>query len=278
MSTHRATLPELEDRAHRNGVLSGRSGHVGAVLLDRPEKANAFDRAMQEAIADALEVLDADPKIRAIVICSTSLRHFCTGVDLQEVAETGSAAPSGSVRQALRLTNRQLGLQTPVVCAVEGAAVGGGLHFVLDAEIVIAGAGATFIDPHVNVGFVSGLESVGLAEKAGLGTAFYLALVGQKAVLTAERAFQLGLVQELVDGGTALARALELAGAIAANSPSAVRGTADTLRTYATSGYGAALEYGWASVKAQWSHPDSVEGPRAFGERRAPAWHDGGPS
>jgi enoyl-CoA hydratase/carnithine racemase len=270
----RVQVPELEDRERRDGVITGRIGHVGVVLLDRAEKANAFDRAMQAALAPALEGFDAAPEIRAITIGSTSRKHFSAGVDLNEATELDTPAPPGPPR----LTNRQLGVETPVVCAVEGAAVGGGLHFVLDAEIVVAGRDATFVDPHVSVGFVSGVESVGLAEKIGLGNAFYLALTGRTAALSAERAYQLGLVQEIVEAGQALARALELAAAIASNSPSAVRGTADTIRAYASSGYPAAIEYGLARVREQWLHPDSVEGPRAFRERRAPVWSQAQPN
>lgn len=274
MSGRDVVVPKLENSRSRDGLVIGEIGHVGVLLLDRPERANSYDRAMQRAFEPTLRAFDASPHIRSIVLASTSRRYFSTGVDLIEAAGLDTPAPSGGIREALRLTNRHLGIEKPVVCAVEGVAAGGGLHFVVDAEIVVAGADATFLDPHVDVGFVSGFEAVGLAERIGIGSAYYLALAGRDVQLSADRAYQLGLVQEVVPSGQAFDRAMELATAIATKSPSAVLGTADTIRSYAAAGYSAAMDYGWARIRAQWNHSDSEEGPRAFGEKRPPKWAD----
>jgi enoyl-CoA hydratase/carnithine racemase len=217
--------------------------------------------------------LGEDDEIRAIVMGSTSDRFFCTGRDVVEVAKSDSIAADVPWGRYERLTVRHAEVWKPVVCAVEGLAVGGGLHFVTDADIVVASENATFLDSHVNVGVVGALENMGLALKVGLGMALYLTVLGKSARLSAERAFALGLVQEVVPPGTALERALELADIISSNSPSAVSKSLEAIWTLAyAGGYEQAQRYGWLLVRRQWSHPDASEGPRAFAEKRPPRW------
>ena len=266
---------ELDTRErYDSGLVVGRRGAVAVVLFDRPEKGNAFTTATKADLTRLWPALDADPDVRVIVIGSTSERFFCTGRDVTEVAtQEGSWATDAAWGRAETLTARHARIWTPTICAVEGKAVGAGLHFVVDADIVVAGEGATFLDTHVNVGAVGAIENMGLALKAGLGNALYLTLLGRSASFTAERAYALGLVQEVVPAGTALARAMTLAETIAANSPSAVRRSLEAVWSLAyMGGYDQAIAYGWMLVRRQWDHPDAVEGPRAFTERRPPRW------
>ena len=160
-----------------------------------------------------------------------------------------------------------------MVTAVDGMVVGGGLHWVVEADIVVASEQATFRDTHVNVGFVGNRENLGVALKAGLGAALYLSLVGTTAILDARRGQELGLVQEVVPTGTALGRALELADTINRNSPSAMANELRTLWAFARMHYDDAITFGWELLVKQQQHPDSVEGPRAFAEKRDAQWH-----
>jgi (E)-benzylidenesuccinyl-CoA hydratase len=254
----------LERAETRNdAILVARRQHVGVVLLDRPEVGNAHNRAMIRALAETWLEFDDDPDVRCMVMGSTNPRYFCTGIDLKEVAES---------RFGDGRTMRGTGLK-PMVTAVEGMVVGGGLHWVVEADIVVASEQATFRDTHVNVGFVGNRENLGVALKAGLGAALYLSLVGSSAVLDARRGLELGLVQEVVPARATLSRALELADTISRNSPSAMANELRTLWAFARMHYDDAVEFGWELLVKQQQHPDSVEGPRAFAERRDAQWH-----
>ena len=121
---------------------------------------------------------------------------------------------------ALRLTGWHNGVSTPVIAAVNGVCAGGGLHFVADADIVIAAAHATFLDPHVSIGQVSASETIALAKKSPMETITRLALVGRYERVDAARAYTLGVISEIVTAASELrARAQVLAEQIARHSP-----------------------------------------------------------
>jgi (E)-benzylidenesuccinyl-CoA hydratase len=264
---------EFEYEAFVDGILVSRVGRVAVVLFDRPERGNACTRQMLDALPHLWRWLDGDPDVRAMVLGATGRQHFSTGIDVRQMAEGGFAqAPADAVVPVL--TSRQARATTPLVCAIEGLVVGGGLHFPVDADIVVASETARFFDCHVNIGQVAALETIGLAHKVGVSNALYLALVGRGVEFDATRAFQLGLVQEVVPTGRALARALELAQLIARNSPSAVQRSAEAIWGLTEHGVEEALGRGWDLIRDQWAHPDSVEGPRAYTERRPPQWID----
>jgi enoyl-CoA hydratase/carnithine racemase len=263
---------ELERAESRDdAIVVARRGQTGVVLLDRPAVGNAHNRAMIRALGETWLEFDDDPEVRCMVMGSTSERYFCTGIDLKEVAE--SRFGDGRGMRGTGQTHRDVPVLKPMVAAVEGMVVGGGLHWVVEADIVVASEQATFRDAHVNVGFVGNRENLGFALKAGLGAALYLSLVGGSAVLDARRGQELGLVQEVVSAGAALRRALELADTISRNSPSAMANELRTLWAFARMHYDDAVTFGWELLVKQQQHPDSVEGPRAFAEKRDARWH-----
>ena len=262
----------LEGAESRNdAIVVARRGHTGVVLLDRPEVGNAHNRAMIGALTEVWLEFDEDPEVRCMVMGSTNERYFCTGIDLKEVAATGLRGGGRRLRGTGQ-THRNVPVLKPMVTAVDGMVVGGGLHWVVEADIVVASEKATFRDTHVNVGFVGNRENLGLALKAGLGAALYLSLVGSSAILDARRGQELGLVQEVVPAGDALRRALELADTISANSPSAMANELRALWAFATMHYDDAVNFGAELMAKQQQHPDSVEGPRAFADKRKPEW------
>jgi len=262
------------ERAERrsDAILVARRGQVGVVLLDRPEVGNAHNRAMIRELGLAWVEFDEDPDVRCIVIGSTNTRWFCTGIDLREVASDGLDSSERRSSRGTGQTHRDAGMLKPVVTAVEGMVVGGGLHWVVEADIVVASEGSTFRDTHVNTGFVGSRENLGLVLKAGLGAALYLSIAGRNVHLDARRAQDLGLVQEVVPDGTALGRALELGEQISLSSPSAMALQLRTLWSMARQSYEASLALGAELLIRQQRHPDAVEGPRAFAEKRDPVW------
>lgn len=252
-----------------------RHGHVGWLIFDRPKSGNAMNAAMMTELEAAWLELDADPQVRVIVNTGNGAA-FQTGVDVVQVARDKEAMRrfSRQTRDAtLRFTSWHVGVWKPVIAAVNGVCAGGGMHFVADADIVIAAAGATFVDPHVSIGQVVAYEGIALARKSPMEPVLRMALVGRHERLTAERARQLGILSEVVDPPEQLRdRAQALAELIAKNSPAAMRATKKALWGALESGLTDACRNGAQLLAGMWGHPDQEEGPLAFAERRDPQW------
>lgn len=250
-----------------------RRGPVALVTLDNPSRGNAVTARMHAGLRAIWEDVRDDPAVRAVVVTGAGDRHFCTGADVGALAETGTvAAGSGPLAEELFYTARNNRVWKPTVCAVNGLAAAAGLHFVADADVVVASTSAAFTDTHVNVGMIGAVENIGLLHRLPLGTVLRMTLVGRGFRLPAARAEQLGLVDELVAPDALLPTAFEIAEAIAANSPTAVARSLEAIWGAFERPYTEALEYGWDLVKAHRSHPDAREGPRAFVEKRPPNW------
>ena len=253
-----------------------RDDGIAIVTLDRPERGNSLAPSMMRVFKAIWEDVRDDPQIRVAVIAASGERHFCTGFDVAE-AEADDADAVFSNRpltEAVHWSPHQNRVWKPVICAVGGLCVGGGLHFVVDADVVVASQNAAFMDTHVNVGMVGALENVGLARRLPLGSALRMTLMGRDYRMPAERAYQLGLVDELVaTSADVLPAALEMAKSMAKNSPQAMSLSKQAVWGSLERGYSDALESAWNLLRLHWSHPDFREGPRAFAEKREPRWN-----
>jgi enoyl-CoA hydratase/carnithine racemase len=215
----------------------------------------------------------ADPEIRVAIVTGAGERHFCTGADVEALAERGTvAAGSGRLADELFYTARHNRVPKPVICAVNGLTAAAGLHFVVDADIVVASRVAAFTDTHVNVGMVGAIENIGLLLRLPLGAALRMTLVGRDYRMAAQRAYELGLVDEIAEPEDLMELAMSLADSIAANSPTAVSLSQQAIWGSLELPYEEALERAWEMVKAHRGHPDAAEGPRAFVEKRPPRW------
>ena len=218
--------------------------------------------------------LDDDPGVRVIVNTGAG-SAFQTGLDVAQVAADREALREQSRRTRdaeLRLSAWHNGVRKPVVAAVNGTCAGGGLHFVADADIVIAADTATFLDPHVSVGQASAYEVIALAVSSPMEPVVRMALAGAHERMTAARACQLGIVGQVVPPGQLEATAQALAEAIARNSPTALALTKRALWGALEAGLTEACRSGGRDLVAMWGHPDQEEGPRAFAEGRPPRW------
>jgi enoyl-CoA hydratase/carnithine racemase len=248
---------------------------IAVVTLDRVERGNSLAPGMMRIFRAIWSEVRDDPAIRVAVVTAAGERHFCTGFDVAEAEgpDAGLVFDNRPLAEAVHWSPQQNAVWKPVICGVQGSCVGGGLHFVVDADVVVASRNASFLDTHVNVGMVGALENVGLAKRLPLGTALRMTLQGRAFRLGAERAHQLGLVDELVAGpGDVLPACLEIARSMLANSPQAMALSKQAVWGSLERGYRDALEQAWALLRLHWSHPDFVEGPRAFAEGRAPRW------
>ncbi|HKX78906.1 MAG TPA: enoyl-CoA hydratase/isomerase family protein [Novosphingobium sp.] len=256
------------------GLLFELDGSIATLTLNRPHEGNAMDTEMIGDLERAWQRIDADPAIRVAILTGTGERHFCTGASVGSL-EIGSLTLQNRPNSAVnRFSPRMVQVSKPVICAVNGLVNGGGLHFVAESDIVIASRKAQFMDTHVSVGQVSGLESISVARRVGLGAALLMGLVGKAYRMDAERAHQLGLVDLLEDdAASALARARELAQAICQNSPQAMALTKRAIWGATEMPEPTASSVGWELLKSHWAHPDFKEGPQAFAEKRAPVWN-----
>ncbi len=201
-----------------------RDGPVGYLLFNRPAVGNAINARMFVELEIAWAELDADPQVR-VIVNSGNGAAFQTGLDVRQLARDPQALRRSS-RQTrtfeLRMTAWHCGVSKPVIAAVNGVCAGGGLHFVADADVVIAADIATFVDPHVSVGQVSAFETIGLLKKSPMESVMRMALVGRYERIDAARARQLGILSEVVPADHLRARAQELALLISHNSPEAM--------------------------------------------------------
>ncbi len=260
--------------AYRSLIVE-RQGPVGWLIFNRPQAGNALDAVMFAELEEAWTELDSDPEVRVIVNTGEG-RAFQTGLDMVQLASDPAALREQSRRTAkaeLRLTAWHLAVAKPVIAAVNGVCAGGGLHFVADADIVIAAANATFLDPHVSVGQVTAFEAIGLLRKMPAEAVMRMALAGRHERISASRALQLGMISQVVDPPEDLrTQAQALAEKIARNSPAAMAATKRALWQSFEVGLTDACRAGGRELVSMWGHPDQQEGPRAFAEKRDPVW------
>jgi enoyl-CoA hydratase len=196
-----------------------RSGPVGWIINDRPDRLNAYDDVMRVEFRAAYAQHEADTDV-AVIVHGANGRAFQVGVDVGDFGDdAGTSRYEREVTEFdLGLTGWHLGVSKPVIVAVNGVCAGGGLHWVADGDIVIAASDATFVDPHVSIGQVTAFESVGLARRAPFEAIMRMALLGSHERIDARRALQLGLISEIVDPPDRLhQRAQELAELVATN-------------------------------------------------------------
>ena len=192
-------------------------GPVGWLIFDRPDAGNAIDAQMFIDLEHAWAELDADDTVSVIVNTGNG-RAFQTGLDVVQLARDPEALKASSrqtKRAELRLTAWHCGVTKPVIAAVNGICAGGGLHFVADADIVIASSNAEFLDPHVSVGQVTAFETIGMLKKSPTESIARMAYLGRHERITADRARQLGILSEVVEPEQLRARAQNIAETIA---------------------------------------------------------------
>jgi enoyl-CoA hydratase/carnithine racemase len=266
-------------------IVVERRGRTACIRLNRPEVLNAINDLMIAEVDAAARELEDDPEVWTLIVTGTD-RALCSGADVNKagVEERGTYTSGvdvqggdmlGSMRQwdaPQEATLPYLEMAKPVICAVNGICAGAGLDLVTTSDIVIASDDSTFFDPHVSIGVVSAREALRLARVLPLNITMRLALMGKHERLSAQRAFDLGLVSELVPRDALMDRAWEIADVVNRNAPLAVRGTRLAIRkSLSLPTYEAELLAENYRMKVAVTE-DAQEGPRAFLEQRDPDW------
>jgi enoyl-CoA hydratase/carnithine racemase len=244
-------------------VTTRREGRVLLVTMERSAKRNAIDRAMADALDEALNELDDDSDVWTGVLTGTP-DVFSAGSDLTAGGDyvTERGGEYGIIRRRRR---------KPLIAAVEGPALGGGFEIVLACDLVVASTSALFGLPEVRIGVVPTCAGLFRGPRAlPLNVARQLILSGRP--IDAARAYEIGLVNVLADPGAARDEALRLADEICANAPVSVQACLAAVNEIAAMGD----SYGWqqteAALAAAAASADAREGVRAFLEKRAPLW------
>jgi enoyl-CoA hydratase len=260
MSTDQATVSTAE------AVLTERRGSVLLITLNRPEVRNAVNAALAEGVAGALDELDGDEQLSVGVLTGTG-GFFSAGMDLGAFVKGESAWFED--RGFAGLTQRAA--RKPLIAAVEGFALAGGMEIALACDLIVAARGAKMGVPEVKRSLVAaGGALLRMPRRMPYHMVMELALTGDP--LPAERFHEFGLVNRLVEPGTAVDAALELAAALAKNGPLALIATKQILQE----------QYDWSSAE-MWERQAAIAGPvfasedaregsAAFKEKREPVW------
>jgi enoyl-CoA hydratase/carnithine racemase len=251
---------------------------IATITFNRPERLNAVNEQMISELNDAYARAEGDDDVWTLIVTANG-RAFCAGADVEKVPPDGKVPHEGRYLSQYKeweapqeATPPFRTMAKPIVVAVNGICCGAGMDLVTTGDITIASSDATFFDPHVSIGLVSGREMVRVARALPINVAMRMALLGKQERLDAQRAYELGFITEIVQPDELLPRARELAQMINRNAPLAVRGTRLAIRT------GLGLPLHEAEILAEAFRErvlhteDSLEGPRAFLEKRDPEW------
>jgi len=245
--------------------------HTTIFTIDRPEKMNSLTRAMSAELIEGIRDFQNDPDQYVAIVTATGDRAFCAGADLTEMADNAAA---GRRMPVLESTD-PMGLATcekVTIAAVNGLAVAGGLEIALSCDIRIATPEAWFAVPETQRGIIAGLAVMRLPRLVPMGIAMDMILSGER--LVADRAYDVGLVQAVVPRGHLLDTALARASNISKLSQAAVWGSKKIVSQWRDSLIAEQHRYYQAVIHRVLLTGDVHEGPRAFGEKRAPVFRN----
>ncbi len=245
-----------------DAVIVERRGKVMVIRLNRPDQMNAINGALSGGLWAAVQELNADPGLTAGVLTGNG-RGFCSGMDLKAFSRGEDIGPMFDFIKA--------GAEKPLIGAIEGFALAGGLELALSCDLLVAAKGAKLGIPEVKVGlFAAGGGLIRLPSRVGYGKAMEMAITGDP--ISAEDGATFGLISKLAEPGEALDLAIALAERIAKNAPLGVAASKQMIR----SSVGASEEDLWKLQgplqMSVFTSDDAKEGPRAFAEKREPNW------
>ena len=251
--------------------------HVATITLNRPERLNAMNQTLKDELREVWRAVKNDPEVWCAILTGAG-RAFSTGADVEGLA-TGGFRREDRWRELALIegivdlpTPRRQRVHKPVIAAVNGATAGFSLDFVTEADIPIAADTAYFVDPHVSIGLVSSHEMVNMARRVPVAVCMRMALLGKHERMTAQRAYEVGLVTEVVPADQLMARARELAAMICQNAPLAVWGTKMGILQGLGLPIAQAEEIAAGYLEINEQSEDYHEGPRSFVEKRKPQW------
>ena len=249
-------------------ILTETRARVGLITLNRPQAMNALNQQLMRELMDALEAFDKNDAVGAMVITGNE-KAFAAGADIKEMAnksieqmmDTDHIAVFGRIRT----------IRKPVIAAVSGWALGGGCEIALSCDMIIASESATFGQPEINIGVIPGAGGTQRLARA-VGKVLAMEMILNDRRLSAQEAYQFGMLNRVVPVEGYLEEALKLAEEIASRAPVAVRAAKKMINQ----AFERTLADGLATEKQEFYNlfatEDQKEGMRAFVEKRKPEW------
>jgi enoyl-CoA hydratase len=245
--------------------------HVALLTLNRPQVLNAIDRSLAEALTRTLPDLDRDPAVRAAIVTGAGARAFCSGADLKERATMTADEVLAQRQRLIDATSALLRFEKPLIAAVNGLALGGGLEVMLACDFAFAAEGARFGLPETTLAIIPGDGGTQLLPRVvGQPKARELIFTGE--VVDAAEAARLNLVSRVVAADELLETARGVAAKIARNGPVAVRQAKRALNMARETGLWAGFAYEQEAYQATIPTEDRAEALRAFAEKRPPQY------
>ena len=252
-------------------------GGIARLTLNRPQSRNALSFALMTTLRDTLRQIATEPHVRVVVIDAEG-PVFCAGHDLREMTDWRQAEDGGrdAFAKAFALCAEMMQaivtLPQPVIAAVEGMATAAGCQLVASCDLAVAGEAAGFCTPGVHIGLFCSTPMVALSRNVSRKQAMEMLLLGER--INAVRARDFGLVNRVVDAGTALAEAFKLADVIASKSQHALRVGKKAFYEQAEMPLEKAYQHAGAVMVENMLSHDAEEGIGAFVDKRDPAWLD----
>jgi enoyl-CoA hydratase/carnithine racemase len=247
-------------------LFDARADGIAIITINRPEQRNALSREVREGLFAAWERFEKDPALRVAILTGAGEKSFCAGGDLKEMMATGMAVPA---RDFIPLPYDNLELSKPTIAAVNGYAFAGGWAIAQNCDLCVASTSASFAITEVKVGRGSPWASP-LISMIPQRIMMEIILTGKP--ITAQRAYEIGLVNRLAEPAALMDAAIELATEILAGAPLSVKAGRETVMLAAEMGRSAALQAARAAHEVAYNSEDAQEGPRAFAEKRKPEW------
>ncbi len=244
---------------------------VATLSLDRPKQLNALDAATLRELARAVREIRRDAGVRAVVVTGAGEKAFSAGADIPAMAAMSGAEGHAYSRLGHDVLARLEALAVPVVAAVNGVALGGGLELALACDLIVASERARFGQPEINLGLIPGFGGTQrLVRRIGQTRARELIYLGH--MITAEEALRVGLVNRVVPAERLAEEAARLAADLAAKAPIALAEAKRATAVAADADLETGCRYETEAFGVTFATEDRVEGLKAFMDKRAPAW------
>lgn len=250
-------------------LLFATDGAVATITINRPEALNALNLRVFAELHELLDRIAVDPAIRVVVLKGGGEKAFVAGADIREMAGMTRAQAEARSRNGMRLYDKMRHLPQPIIASIQGYALGGGMLIALACDIRIASTAASFGYPEIKLGIFPGTGGTILIDRLlGPAAARAICILGDR--LTAERAYQLGIVNRLVEPGALAAATQAAAETVAGYSPLALRELKRSLNASLEMDFAAAREIEIEAYGVAFDSADRAEGMQAFAEKRSP--------
>jgi enoyl-CoA hydratase len=243
-----------------------REDGIAIITINRPETRNCLSKDVREGLRAAWARFDADGAARIAILTGAGNTAFCAGGDLKEMVETGLKTPP---RDMFPVPYENITLTKPTIAAVNGVAFAGGWMIAQACDLCVASTEAKFAITEVKVGRGSPWAAPLIHM---IPQRIYMEIVLTGRPISAQRAYEIGLVNRLAEPGAVLDAAIALAQDVLEGAPLSVAAARETVMLSTEMGRAAAIDAAYAAHEAAYNSADAQEGPRAFSEKRKPVW------